>query len=444
MCKFLFKNGYSIAFGLALMLAASFSAFGQTIDYERGRHKDILNIIKSDIKKYYYDSNYRGIDIETRFKTAEERIKKANSIGEMSGIIAQVLVDFNDSHLFFIPPGKANKIEFGWQIQMVGNKCFVVWVEPKSDAEAKGLKPGDEIYSLEGFEPTRENLWKMNYFYRVLRPRPVIKMEVIKPDGKQVALEVNAKITERKRTRNVGNSSSGKDIYDTLRESEEEYLKSRRQRYYEAFENTLIWKMPAFALSPNEVDEMIGKVKKQQALILDLRGNGGGRIDMLQRLIGHFFTGEVTIGERKERKKSETEIVKAASKNPFQGKLIVLIDSNSASSSEIFARVMQLEKRATILGDVSAGAVMTSIQYPHEVGMDIVAPFAVSVTIADVIMKDGKSLEHTGVTPDEKILPTAQDLATRRDPVLARALKILGIEQTPEQAGALFPEEKDK
>jgi len=434
----------SFFLGLMLVFITACSAFGQTIDYERGRHRDMLNIIKSDIKKYYYDSNYRGIDIETRFKTAEERIKKANSIGEMSGVIAQVLVDFNDSHLFFLPPGKANKIEFGWQIQMVGDKCFVVRVEPKSDAEAKGLKPGDQIYSLEGFEPTRENLWKMNYFYRILRPRATIKMEVIKPDGKQIALEINAKITERKRTRNVGNSSSGKDIYDTLRESEDEYSKLRRQRYYEAFENTLIWKLPAFALSPNEVDEMIGKIKKRQALILDLRGNGGGRVDMLVRLISHFFSEDVTIGERKERKKSETELAKTVGKNPFQGKLIVLIDSNSASSSEIFARVMQLEKRATILGDVSAGAVMTSIHYPHEVGMDIVAPFAVSVTIADLIMKDGKSLEHTGVTPDEKILPTAQDLANRRDPVLTRALKIFGIEQTPEQAGALFPEEKDK
>jgi C-terminal processing protease CtpA/Prc len=444
MSEFSIKNIFGIFLLSIVVLFSLQSVSAQTIDYERSRHQAILSIIKSDIKKYYYDPKFRGIDLDARFKTAEERIKKANSIGEMSGIIAQVLVDFNDSHLFFAPPSKASKIEFGWQIQMIGDKCFVIWVAPKSDAEAKGLKLGDEVFSLEGFEPTRENLWKMNYFYRALRPRPTIKMEIIKPNGKQVALEINAKITERKRLKDYRGLDAGSDIFDDIRESQDEYSKTQTHYYYEGFENILIWKMPSFNLSPNGVDEMIGKVKKCQSLILDLRGNGGGRVDMLSRLISHLFTKDVKIGDFKERKKTTEEIAKTQGKDVFQGKIIVLVDSASGSASEVFARVMQIEKRGTVLGDRSAGAVMTSIQYPHEVGMDIVTFFGVSITIADLIMTDGKSLEHVGVMPDEKILPTAQDLANRRDPVLARALAMIDIKQTPKQAGALFSEEKNK
>ena len=41
-------------------------------------------------------------------------------------------------------------------------------------------------------------------------------------------------------------------------------------------------------------------------------------------------------------------------------------------------------------------------------------------------MSDGKSLEHTGVTPDEMVLPSAQDLANGRDPTLAYAAQVLG------------------
>jgi hypothetical protein len=56
-------------------------------------------------------------------------------------------------------------------------------------------------------------------------------------------------------------------------------------------------------------------------------------------------------------------------------------------------------------------------------------------------MTDGKSLEHSGVTPDEVILPTAADMAAGRDPVMARAVELCGATVTPEAAGAFFPYE---
>lgn len=56
-------------------------------------------------------------------------------------------------------------------------------------------------------------------------------------------------------------------------------------------------------------------------------------------------------------------------------------------------------------------------------------------------MTDGNSLERTGVVPDELKLPSASDLAGKRDPVLAYALSLVGTDMTPEKAGALFPVE---
>jgi len=48
-------------------------------------------------------------------------------------------------------------------------------------------------------------------------------------------------------------------------------------------------------------------------------------------------------------------------------------------------------------------------------------------------------VEHVGVTPDELLLPSAQDLATHRDIVLARAVELAGSKIDPAKAGELFP-----
>jgi carboxyl-terminal processing protease len=190
----------------------------------------------------------------------------------------------------------------------------------------------------------------------------------------------------------------------------------------------------------------VDKFKKRKALILDLRGNHGGYEETLLRLIGNLLDKDVKVGDLKRRKEEKPLIAKTRGDNIFAGKLIVLIDSESGSAAELLARVVQLEKRGTVIGDVSAGAVMRAREFSHDVGVDVKIFYGLSVTDADVIMTDGKSLEHVGVTPDEIRLPTAADLAAKRDPVLAYAASLAGVTISPEKAGALFPIEwfKDK
>ena len=79
---------------------------------------------------------------------------------------------------------------------------------------------------------------------------------------------------------------------------------------------------------------------------------------------------------------------------------------------------------------------MTSRMFPHKIAG--VGFYATSVTVGDVRMSDGLSLEKTGVEPDEIVLPTPADLASLRDPVLARAIEIAGGSVTAEQAGRLL------
>lgn len=420
---------------VALCSGVPRAAHGQTASVQdRDRGRLMLKAIKNNLTKHYYDPNFHGMDIESRFKAAEEKISQAQSLSQIFGVIGQVLVDLGDSHTFFVPPGRVNRIEYGWLMQIVGDKCYVNAVRPGSDAAAKGLKEGDQIVSIDGIAPNRQNLWVINYAYRTLRPKPGMRLVVIKPDGQQHQVDVLAKIQPGKKVMDL----TGDDIWTLIRESETESRLNRHQ-YVELGDDLLIWKMPQFDLPDNKVDELAGKFRNKKALILDLRGNGGGLEDTMLRLIGHVFDRSITVGELKRRKETKPLIAKTRGKDAFAGKLIVLIDSESGSASELFARVVQLEKRGRVIGDVSAGAVMRSVQHSLQLGLDVVTFYGVSITDADVIMSDGKSLERAGVTPDEIKLPSPADMAEKRDPVLAYAASLLGVTLSPEKAGQMFP-----
>src|SRR5215218_8871781 len=101
---------------------------------DRDRAQIMLTRIKDQLKKNYYDPDYRGMDLEARFKTASEKIKTDQSVGQIFGTIAQVLIELDDSHTFFMPPSRAVDTDYGWTMMMVGDRCYVSSVDKGSDA----------------------------------------------------------------------------------------------------------------------------------------------------------------------------------------------------------------------------------------------------------------------------------------------------------------------
>jgi len=333
-----------------------------------------------------------------------------------------------------LPPGFNSKTEYGWQMEMIGDKCFITAVKPGSDAAAKGIAEGDELARLDGRAVTRENFWKTQYLYRALRPQPEVELEIVKADGQRQKLNVLAKVKQEPQVKNV----TGGGIFDLIRESENE-SRLHRARWVEVGEDLIILKMPDFVMPKENVDELVGKFRKRKAVILDLRGNGGGYVEALLHFTGYFVDHDVKVADPKGRKEIKPMIAKTHGDSIFKGKLIVLIDSGSASAAELFARVVQLEKRGIVIGDNSSGSVMRARSQGHQLGVDTIVLWGVSITDADLIMADGKSLEHVGVVPDETRLPTAADLAAKRDPVLTYAASLVGVDVSPEKAGHFFP-----
>lgn len=429
--------GIATAAALVFALAAQAVPSDQKFDANNmARVVGVLHDAYDTVKKHYYDTKFHGLDWDARYAAAKEKMKAVTSLSQGFGVTAGMLDELNDSHTFFQAPARPYKVDYGYRMQIFGNQCYVTRVRPGTDAVGK-VNPGDLVLGYNNYAVNRADLWKLNYYYDNLAPMQASTLVFRDLTGKEQKLTINAKVKEEKRVLDLTGGGGGDDFWQLIRESEtEDHL--TRQRVVEMGDVTF-WKVPEFDMENDEVDRIFGITRKHKSLIIDLRGNPGGAIVTMDRMIGNLFDHEIKIADRTGRKELKPETAKSRGKDIFTGNLIVLVDSQSASASEVFSRVIQLEKRGTVIGDQSAGAVMEALHYASSQGMDVKFFYGFSVTEADLIMKDGRSLEHVGVTPDTIMIPTAKDLADGSDPVLAKAAERANLKLDPVAAGKLFP-----
>ncbi|HKW89738.1 MAG TPA: S41 family peptidase [Candidatus Acidoferrales bacterium] len=401
----------------------------QTISkFDREAAEQMLQIIRDRVKEYYYDPSYHGVDLDARYKTYAERISQAPNRGAAFAEIAAYLSALHDSHTFFIPPVRSSVFDYGFRMQLIGDRDYITDLRPGSDAATK-LHPGDEVLGLNHFSVNRADFDDLSYYLNELSPQLGVTFELRDPAGRERKEFVKTRVEDRPLI--GGNGNLGFEIYLQHRDSFRNLMHGRSQEIGDA----LIWKVPGFFESNGEVGQMVDKAREHKALIIDLRGDPGGSPEMDARMVGDLMERDVTVTTRLSRKGANPDVAKTRGKNAFSGKLVVLVDSRSASAAELFARVVQLEHRGIVVGDRTSGRVMeTIIHHLHFPG-----EYAVAITEANLIMSDGKSLEGVGVTPDVIVLPTGADLAAGRDPALAKAAELAGVKLTPEEAGKLFP-----
>lgn len=415
--------------GLVLFFCLQ-TSYGQTLssdDRENGR--EMLRDVQKAIKENYDDKTFNGVDLDKAFKTADEKIRQATSNGQVYGIIAEAVRSLNDSHTFFVPPLRVLKVDYDWHILMIGDRCYISAVKPGSDAETKGLKPGDILHVVDGYKITRENFWEFNYLYEDLQPKTSLSVVVQSANEQPRKVEFNA--STRRDNRSI-------DPSDLIRaDLEDQRINPHAFKIFG--DDLFVWKMPRFDQTEKQVNEFVKQANKTKSLILDLRGNHGGDEQTLLKLIGNLFDHDVKIGEIKSRSANEPFVAKTRGHDIFKGQLILLVDSGSSSAAELLARVVQIEKRGTIIGDQTAGSVGRARPYWFSLLHRPAVYYGVSITEASLIMTDGKSLEHSGLLPDKLMLPTGSDLRDGADPVLSYAASLVGVKLEPNEAGALFP-----
>jgi C-terminal processing protease CtpA/Prc len=403
-----------VAAVMSLVAAAPLAA--QQLDrIARERALAMLDDVHRDIQRHYYDSTFRGIDLSRTFAQADSGIRRANSTADALVAIAQATLALNDSHTFFVPPGLTVQVDYGWSARMVGDSCLVDSVTKGSDAEKQGLAPGDAIVAINGHEPTRRTLLLLMYGFHWIHPQRGLHVATSTRE-----LDLAATVRQRQKIIDLTGMDGGGDLWRLINDEEDD-ARRWRSEYYEVGD-ALVWRLPTFETDADVVRQMMGRARKKSTLVLDLRGDGGGLESTMLALLGELFDHDVVIGTLRQRTGERPLVAKSLGRQPYTGKLVVLIDSRSASASEIVARTVQLQHRGIVMGDRSAGMVMRSMGYPHAQGAETQFWYTTSVTDADILMSDGARIEGMGVIPNVMVLPSSADLRAHRDPVLARAL----------------------
>jgi carboxyl-terminal processing protease len=110
------------------------------------------------------------------------------------------------------------------------------------------------------------------------------------------------------------------------------------------------------------------KAAGMQQLVIDLRDNGGGLVGQAYRVANAFLSADQTVFSQKGRVAGVTERYPAENRNPDRSPVVILVNRNTASASEILAGAMQDHDRALIVGENTFGKGLVQNPYPLEYG----------------------------------------------------------------------------
>ena len=192
--------------------------------------------------------------------------------------------------------------------------------------------------------------------------------------------------------------------------------------------------------STEELDKAVTALRRQgmKALILDLRGNPGGLLNVAVEMADRFIEQGIIVSTR-GRAPGQSQVYRASQRADWKMPVYVLIDRDSASASEILAGALKDHRRATILGERSYGK--GSVQSIFALKN---APAGLKLTTAKFYSPKNRPYSEQGVEPDVLVTTSAKpvggkapavDSSTFGDPavdvVLQYALKEVRGESRP-------------
>lgn len=346
----------------------------------------VTSVAVSQLTRQTKDDLYSQIELFSYVLTTvqsdyvDEKTAKDLIYGSLKGMLAAL-----DPHSQFMDPEEYKELKTetegkfgGLGIEISIKDSLLTIVTPIEDTPAwkVGLKAGDKIVKIEG-KLTRDI--NLSDAVKQLRGKPGTDVTITilrEGKGKEETQVFDVKITR-------------------------EIIQIRDVKYPHILQDNIGYiRLTEFREnSAKEFHKAVESLKEQgaDALIVDLRNNPGGLLNVAIDITEEFLPEGQTVVSTKGRHESQNSISVSTNKNPVTWPMVVLINEGSASGSEIFAGALKDNKRAVIVGMKSfgKGSVQSVIPMPDGSGLRL--------TTSKYFTPSGVSIHEIGIQPDVEV-----------------------------------------
>jgi len=321
----------------------------------------------------------------------------------MRNSLAGMASALDDSYTSYLDPDQFRQLEIDLQGEYEG---IGAWVDPSADyltiispmegspAEEAGLLPGDRVVAVDGEDMTGVN-------------GNLVIGKVLGPAGTKVVLTIEREGVDEPFDVEIIRA------HITLPNVESEILEG----------NIAYVKLFMFGDDSHEDirDALIEVLDENPVgLILDLRGNGGGWLDVAIDITSEFIQEGVLLYQ--ESGDGSREIHEARTFNGLATEipLVVLVDGGSASASEILAGAVQDYERGVLVGTTTFGK--GSVQRAYPLSND---QGSLRITTDKWLTPNERHIQGLGLEPDYVVEITEEDIEADYDPQLEKAIELL-------------------
>lgn len=374
------------------------------------------------VNQVFYDPGFRGVDwsaVGARYRT---RLTDVSDDAELARFLNEMLGELKSSHLSIArtSPG-ANGVGIGARIERVEGVDTVLELAPLSDAGAKGLRVGDRL------------------------------------PGGEAAIK--------------GPAGSMAEVAVDRCDGTTDRLSIRRERWafplrHPGFEWSRIRVAPDRMLgyiridrfddgAADLADQAMAALAKTQGIVIDVRANTGGNVSALrlaeyfarqegpavallsrpylERLGRPVTAADIAQAPQVSGRYTGEEVFEALQKHDgvvvfrlqdlgerrYRGPVVVLMGPVTSSAAEGFAMAMRRQTHARLIGEPSAGYILSGET------VEVAPGWRLTVPTAGVWNGEGEDVGDLPVKPHETVAQTRADLCAGRDPAAERAVEIL-------------------